>query len=384
MATPLLGSTASFKRNATIDVLRFFAIFFVLIHHLTIYLPDTKGAIADPLWLGVDLFFVLSGFLVSGLIFSETDRTGSFSFFRFFVRRGFKIYPGYYAMFLFWALMYGALFGKKFIIHLNVIFSFFFFQNYSSLPTGLEHTWSLAIEEHFYVLLGIFFPFVYRRFKQQSVFIAAAVVVAVAGYRIGIAYLYPDTHYFNLYSKTHFRIDSLMLGVVLQLITRTVSAEKITHFFTKYFLYLLGMSLLLLAPSFVPDLAIDKSRYHAGWGFTGIALAFVLIMGLSLYSQQLLNLRLPNWLRLLRNAASKIGKFSYGIYLWHILIFYSVNKWIVVPFHIHWFLAALLMLLAAGLAGVIVTKAVEDPFLKLRDKVLPSRSASVLLYANKS
>jgi peptidoglycan/LPS O-acetylase OafA/YrhL len=87
-------------RNKRLDILRCVAILLVIFYHggVVKYLSPSG-------WMGVDLFFVLSGFLISGLLFSEYRKNGSIQFKRFFVRRGFKIYPAFYSFVAFIALI---------------------------------------------------------------------------------------------------------------------------------------------------------------------------------------------------------------------------------------------------------------------------------------
>ena len=99
-------------------------------------------------WMGVDLFFVLSGFLVSGLLFSEYRNRGELRPWRFLARRGFKIYPGFYIL-----LLASWLLFARFVPHINFLYEALFVQNY--LARVWNHTWSLAVEEHFYIGLTI-------------------------------------------------------------------------------------------------------------------------------------------------------------------------------------------------------------------------------------
>ena len=103
-------------------------------------------------WCGVDLFFVLSGYLISGLLFSEYSRTGTFNVGRFWLRRGLKIWPSLY-VFLVAALPLAVSNGPGW--GPSMLASAFFYSNYSQTIRLVGHTWSLAVEEHFYLALPL-------------------------------------------------------------------------------------------------------------------------------------------------------------------------------------------------------------------------------------
>jgi peptidoglycan/LPS O-acetylase OafA/YrhL len=148
-------------RIKSIDFLRFLAVVLVLFRHFDVksysitntYFYKCVSELQNIGWIGVDMFFVISGFLVSSLIFRELDYKQTFNVKRFLIRRGFKIYPSFYILIFFTALLFSI---KQKLIVSDLIAEVFYFQNYH---TGLwTHTWSLAVEEHFYFLLaGIFF-----------------------------------------------------------------------------------------------------------------------------------------------------------------------------------------------------------------------------------
>jgi peptidoglycan/LPS O-acetylase OafA/YrhL len=155
-------------RNLGLDLLRLVAVVLVMGAHFR-KLPDEARWFLTPWsrggWIGVDLFFVLSGFLVSGLLFREHARTGRIDVRRFLFRRAWKIYPA------FWLMIGLTLFVQVFIKPLPAgpptlqatLAEFMFVQNY--VPGLWGHTWSLAVEEHFYILLAVLFGLLAKRKK---------------------------------------------------------------------------------------------------------------------------------------------------------------------------------------------------------------------------
>src|ERR1700690_1134530 len=133
-------------RNPSLDVLRAAAVLLVFCCH-------SEGALLISRfgWTGVDFFFVLSGFLVSGLLFREYQATQQVRAGQFLLRRGLKIYPQFY---FFIAVTYAAGWWQGNPPHMaQVGAEVAFVQNY--VPGMWTHTWSLAIGEHFYLLLTV-------------------------------------------------------------------------------------------------------------------------------------------------------------------------------------------------------------------------------------
>src|ERR1700732_285133 len=130
-------------RNKRLDILRCIAILLVIARHTYPRIWIGKAG-----WMGVDLFFVLSGFLISGLLFAEYKKNRSINWKRFLIRRGLKLYPAFYVFLL--ATFLTQLGFKQVSGLSNYLGEIFYVQNYG--PYIWSHTWSLAVEEHFYIL----------------------------------------------------------------------------------------------------------------------------------------------------------------------------------------------------------------------------------------
>ena len=184
------------------------AVIAVIVQHAPVRWPGLAG------WTGVDLFFVLSGFLVSGVLFSEHKTHGSIHIGRFLIRRGFKIYPGFY-----------CLIAARILISLTQghrtsashwLPEVLFIQNY--LPGLWVHTWSLAVEEHFYLLLAIALLVMAKRrgsdpFRAIPALFGIVAVLAL-GARIATIVMF-EPRFAQVLEPTHLRLDSLFCGVAL-------------------------------------------------------------------------------------------------------------------------------------------------------------------------
>src|SRR4030095_12487753 len=153
-------------RIAQLDVMRFVAVFLVLGRHFPTCPPETSylawaltGVWHRGGWIGVDLFFVLSGFLVSGLLFREYQQKRDVGATRFLIRRGFKIYPAFWVVLS--ATVIVALSSQHRLPGSALVGEVLFLQNY--VGAIWNHTWSLAVEEHFYFGLALLATWLCRR-----------------------------------------------------------------------------------------------------------------------------------------------------------------------------------------------------------------------------
>jgi peptidoglycan/LPS O-acetylase OafA/YrhL len=359
-------------RLAGLDLLRALAVILVIFHHgihdrLLVGWPEPAAGVARLLgrggWIGVDLFFVLSGFLVSGLLFGEYRRRHSLDPVRFLVRRGFKIYPAFYALLAFTigkALLEGLRLEE--ISWSNVAAEVFFVQNYAH--GVLPHTWSLAVEEHFYLLAAVTLALMARRggvdpfrrvpwiFGALAVFCLLSRLVAAVGAPgyDGYLHLFP----------THHRLDGLAFGVLLAYafhfhrgwLDRAAGGREVV-------LAAGGLSLLL--PGFLFTHSETPAIYSVGVS------AFYLGSGLLVLA---LVLRPPAESRPVR-AIAYVGRHSYSIYLWHFTVIVNVWRFTGGPGTTTPGRFAAMVVLSV-LVGVAAAKLVELPFLRVRDRFFPA------------
>lgn len=365
------------KRLPQLDLLRALAVLLVVGNHMTVCPPETNFYVNKFTllwnrggWVGVDLFFVLSGFLISGLLFGEYQKSNDLNIKRFLIRRGFKIYPAFW--FLMAVTCVVAVFYKFGFYRLGLLGELLFIQNYA--PHLWEHTWTLAVEEHFYIGLCILF-FALLKFKKSDaenpfaivpkIFVVLAVCCLLLRF---VTEMYLPFQYGRNIEPTHLRLDSLFFGVFLSYLWHFENLSE--NEFIRRNRFLIGLSgVLLLLPAFI--LQLETHVWIATIGLTlfylgsGMLLIFALKTNFS---------RIP-----LANLIAYIGTFSYSIYLWNA----PVQDWLSKAMENssgkdNWFFYAGVYLSATFLIGILTSKIIEYPILKIRNKYFPSSVSPVI------
>lgn len=328
-------------------------------------------------WCGVDLFFVLSGFLISGLLFREHPKHGRIDIKRFLIRRGLKIYPPFYC-FIGLTAVYGLIaqdwrpMGVDSFRRLAA--ETLFVQNY--LPGLWGHTWSLAVEEHFYFVLGIGFYLLSSRLRKTPdpfrfvprVFLAIAIVVL--GLRVLTLAIDPAISDRRNYFPTHLRIDALAFGVLISYMYN-YHLQRLARFALKNRTLWLVLSLMLTSVS----LALRKGTPGmVTIGYTLLYLGFGGILVLSIFSGTS-----PIWRSWISRGLARIGAYSYSIYLWHLAVVSWFPGAVESSFDIKMsFYAFITVYVSLSITiGVVMAKAIEYPTLRIRDRLFPSRSSAV-------
>ena len=313
---PIMKGT---RRMIVLDLVRAFAVALVLgrhVHPLELVLPDWLRPLAQRWvncgWLGVDLFFVLSGFLVSGLLFQEYQRYGKIRVGRFLIRRAFKIYPSFYVFVAIVIFIQYSNYNYPLASTKRILAEVFFVQNY--FPGLLDHTWSLGVEEHFYLMLPLaLLAIIALDGRSDNPFrVLPRVCFWVAGILLGLRI---GTHYVGVYADhhnltpTHLRIDSLLCGVLLSYYYH-FHTETTLAFARRYRWQIIAVGAFLLVP--VYD--------HVPWDFFVHTFGFIFAyVGFSLLLLASLTFAVPTvgMKSIPFRIVAFCGTYSYGIYLWH-------------------------------------------------------------------
>jgi peptidoglycan/LPS O-acetylase OafA/YrhL len=296
------NNKAGLKYRADIDGLRAVAVLSVLAFHI-------GGRYVHGGFVGVDVFFVISGYLISAIIFSEI--AGSrFSVLAFYERRVRRIFPALFGMLIVFSIVASFLllptefvdFANSLLAAITSCSNFYFWQHSgyfaALISTPLLHTWSLAVEEQFYILFPIFLVLVRRFFPQR---LRTAVVVLFFLSLLASAVIVPYSVTTAFYMP-YTRAWELLLGTILSLgmfprlesnLLRNVAA-------------FIGMGLIFYSVLF----------YSVDTPFPGLAalvpcLGSVLIIGAGEIGPSLVG-RVLSW-----RPVVFIGLISYSLYLWH-------------------------------------------------------------------
>lgn len=364
------------NRLRELDFLRGIAILLVLMRHQMLFEFTSKMG-----WIGVDLFFVLSGFLVSGLLFKEYLKFGNIKLGLFLIRRGFKIYPIYY-------LSYFLYLAPKIAKHQfelkGVLADLFFVQNYVwGWGYAYAPTWSLAVEEHFYFGLATLFFIVIKKdifhFKDdlnskklgKFEMVLIGIMLFCLVMRLISNFYFVENEDKNI-TMSHLRMDSLLMGVFISYLYYFKN-NYLTKFFNSYKTFLMVLAFVLL--SFTPFVDFEESFFVRTFGFTFLYIAFGIVLlnfllgdNINVTLDKIFSKTVVNWI-------SKIGFSSYSIYIIHGVVnfAFSVINVYFLKIQFNQVFVFFVTATASVLVGIYMTTHIEKYFLMIRDKRFPSR-----------
>jgi peptidoglycan/LPS O-acetylase OafA/YrhL len=295
---------------------------------------------------GVDVFFVISGFLITHLLLKEFSFTGSISLKRFYLRRFFRIFPAFYVF----LLVLGAL-ALAGMISLNThsyICAATYTYNYCRMSFGwlLGHCWSLSLEEQFYLLWP---PCLVLLGKKRSTHLALAIIVLSPVSR-GISYFVLPSLRGLEGIMLHTRLDTIMFGCLIALLHEHLTFHRFTaRFLQPRLIVVCALLFLVISP-------LAEARFQAKYSWTvGYTLRGILVSIVLVYAMQ--NPLSPFGRILNTRVFRHVGVISYSLYLWQQL-FTGPNAF--------WFPLNLIIILVCAEASFFL---VERPAFLVRDRL---------------
>jgi peptidoglycan/LPS O-acetylase OafA/YrhL len=342
------------ERNAALDGVRGIALLLVFACHAR---PDflIGGGI------GVDLFFVLSGFLITSILLREFDATGKISLARFYARRALRLFP---ALFLFVAVTIvsvaifdpaslGIVLGNS----LSVVFYCFNWLRNAALPTSIGiyphfgHLWSLSVEEQFYLAWPLVMIAALRSRNANWQF-SAVIVAGILAPAIARLILYRHEFLWG-YFRTDLRFDMLMWGAGAAWLIARVNFERVAGAFS--WAGMVALATLIAMAKF--NLFATGFLTLGGYTLVGLVSAILIIAGARATSGLVSRI-------LQAGALRYTGKISYGLYIVHVPVFNMIYHAISIPELAQ---TAIAIAICYAIAGASF-RYWETPFLALKER----------------
>jgi peptidoglycan/LPS O-acetylase OafA/YrhL len=344
-------------RRPELNGLRGFAVLAVMLYH-----ADSKFLRAG--FIGVDFFFVISGFLITALLLEEYNATGRIGFKRFYMRRALRLGPALLTILAIYATASVFLFGfpKTYTYWADELVVLFYSTNWARafswhVPYHFAHGWSLSIEEQFYALWPPLLYLLLRRVKARWVVATATAGFALAALAWRNYLISAGSTDMRIYNGLDTRADSLIVGCLLGILMTSSFIPPEIRGWTSRFTTLAGIAAFLgmVALTEGPTWNAPVMFHWLYFGvdvLTAIVILDCLINPLS-QVKRLLSFRPMVW----------IGTISYGLYLWHYPIYITLKDW-------HFTGGQVLLLgmpisLAAATASFYL---VEQAFLKMKPR----------------
>jgi len=298
----------------TIDGLRFIAFSLVFFRHFSIYKPS--HFLFEIGWVGVELFFLISGFLLTKLLVMEVRQNGHINVKKYFFRRILRIWPLYYLYLLFIVclsyfflnhpLSVGRFLGNIFFIDNWISSIEQYNQNVASF-----HLWSISTEEQYYLFLPFLIPWLIKRNNKTIavVFIFVYLILLVCRYLAIQANVEHPFIYVLPISG-----DSFFAGILLGLGLYDQFLKKINSFFA----FFCGITIIVIV-FFIPGRDVIDINQLFIYLLTAVAFSLILISVLFSNNRVFLFLFSNKLIRYL-------GKISYGLYIFHIPVIYCIEK----------------------------------------------------------
>jgi peptidoglycan/LPS O-acetylase OafA/YrhL len=354
-----------------LDGLRALAILLVIVHNSSINEADRSiyarvwTGITDCGWIGVQLFFVLSGFLITGILLDSRDKPGALR--KFYKRRALRIFPLYYAFLIGRFLLLPLAFPALAVGFSTQIWYWLYLSNWSDLVqggvNGMSHFWSLAVEEQFYLS----WPALVRKLRIRT-FVIVCCGLAVGSLIVRTVFYFAGVDHAWMYSATVSRLDGLAVGALVAVAARAELGDRYRKG-RRLAGAIAGLGVLIAAAH-----AHGLSRFNPEIqtvGYTLLAVVFGAIVG---EVAEPAPARAWRWLE--QPGLRTIGRYSYAMYVFHpplhVAILYYAGPWLHARSAEHpiitdmvWTLA--IAVISFGLA-LLSWALIEGPALRLKER----------------
>jgi len=358
------------ERQPGLDFLRALAIVVVVVYHAALFGFKLPGRVDRFGWIGVDLFFVLSGYLIGGQLLAPLARHQPIKLGRFFTRRALRIMPGYFVVLAIYFLLPS---WREYSEMSQPLWKFLLSVQNIALHggTAFSHAWSLAVEDQFYLALPFLLLFLYRR-PRAVIIIPCVIIFGGILLRTFLAYKNLDETGVSfrgfqawIYYPTWTRLDPLVYGVALAAIEkfRPTWWQRIINCAPWLWLPALGLITYALYLGETDNLTIAACV----WQFPIIAVGMAALLVCAVSPRRpLCRAAIP--------GAAFIASIAYSAYLIHKLVINGVEQFCITH-NIDLTSAPALfgVALCVYAAATLLFFSVERPFLQLRRRLAPRK-----------
>lgn len=305
------------------------ALLAVSVHLYMVIIPKERQLPAElsGTFLWMDMFFVLSGFLITALLLKEQHSNGRVAFRAFWMRRGIRLLPALYVLLAVHYLFALIVDLDMSIENESVFYTSVYMLNFrmnniltARVSEGLTQLWSLSVEEQFYLAWPLIVAFLLplRRRLSTVVIVLSTVIVLVAARR-GLMFRDADgANWFRLYTHTDTRVDSLLMGALMAYLWVHGKLDLNNRYARKAVEMAAYLSMALVTWLLFNIEMPQAFSYYGGFNLMAICFATIILACIQ-----------TDWaLRPLFVWAPlrKVGEVSYGLYLWHMMVMIVVAR----------------------------------------------------------
>ena len=353
-----------------LDILRFFAFLLVfgthalaystahlLAHHIPPVIAKVFPAFVIGGRMGVDLFFLLSAYLITDLLLREKDTFGKLNVPAFYARRALRIWPLYFALIALVMVFPAMEVENSAFSRVNLIAFLLFVGNWSFVFGGRVYSvlgplWSVSIEEQFYVL----WPPIVSRLSRRGILIASAVMIFIANADRAIEIMIFHHSLAKLWENTLAHLDSLAVGIAIAVLLNGKTSQL--KWPVRVAMFIGGYLCFAIRGNAMAELA-DAPVSQGNMAVLGYA---IIVLGCALFLFSLLGAPIRS------SVLEYLGKVSYGLYVYHVAALALVDRYYRAHGVTHEVLRPILGLIVTIGVAAISYRYLEMPFLKLKQR----------------